>query len=56
VDALQADGTRVTCRVQGSPGPLLAAAADYGIVDVLSREPSLEEFFLALYGGGRDAR
>jgi ABC-2 type transport system ATP-binding protein len=47
---LRIDGTTVRCRVRGPVGALLAAAAPAGIVDVLSREPSLEEFFLALYG------
>jgi ABC-2 type transport system ATP-binding protein len=47
------DGCELSCQVQGSLGPLLAAVAPLEITDVLSREPSLEEFFLALYGDRR---
>ncbi|MCP4573712.1 MAG: ABC transporter ATP-binding protein [bacterium] len=50
VDQLQIDGCHLHCRVRGPLGPLLAAAAHFEILDVLSREPHLEEFFLALYG------
>jgi ABC-2 type transport system ATP-binding protein len=37
-------------RVKGSIAPVVEAAAKAGIVDFLSREPSLEETFLAQYG------
>ncbi|MGD0121261.1 MAG: ABC transporter ATP-binding protein [Candidatus Limnocylindrales bacterium] len=37
-------------RVQGSITPIVEAAAKAGVVDFLSREPSLEETFLAQYG------
>ncbi len=37
-------------RVQGSITPVVQAAARLGVVDFLSREPSLEETFLAQYG------
>ena len=37
-------------RVQGSITPVVEAAAKAGVVDFLSREPSLEEIFLAQYG------
>jgi len=37
-------------RVQGSITPVVEAAAKVGVVDFLSREPSLEEIFLAQYG------
>jgi ABC-2 type transport system ATP-binding protein len=37
-------------RVQGSITPVVEAAAKAGVVDFLSREPSLEETFLAQYG------
>jgi len=50
VSDLAVDGVRLRCTVRGELGPLLAAAAAFGIVDVLSREPGLEEFFLAAYG------
>jgi len=51
VSELNIDGRRLRCRVQSGLGALLAAAMPYGVADLLSREPSLEEFFLALYGG-----
>ena len=55
---LQVAGRGLRCSVQGSLGGLIAAAAPCGIADILSREPSLEEFFLARYGERRshDAR
>lgn len=37
-------------RVQGSITPVVEAAAKTGVIDFLSREPSLEETFLAQYG------
>jgi ABC-2 type transport system ATP-binding protein len=50
VTALTVDGTRVRCQVRGSTAPLLGALAGAGIHHLLSREPSLEELFLAHYG------
>ena len=44
------DGRRVRLQVQGSIEPLLTALAGTGIRELLSREPSLEELFLAHYG------
>jgi ABC-2 type transport system ATP-binding protein len=38
------------CQVTGPVRPLLAALADAGVTRLLSREPSLEELFLAYYG------
>jgi len=40
----------VRCQVQGSVEPLLAVLAGAGVSQMLSREPSLEELFLAHYG------
>jgi hypothetical protein len=37
-------------RVSGPIGGVLRAAAPHGIVDVVSREPNLEDVFLAQYG------
>jgi ABC-2 type transport system ATP-binding protein len=37
-------------RVAGAIAPLVQAAANYQLVDFVSREPSLEETFLAQYG------
>jgi ABC-2 type transport system ATP-binding protein len=50
VSALSADGQVVRCHVQGPVAPLLTALAGAGVTELLSREPSLEELFLAQYG------
>jgi len=49
---------RLRCQVQGSVQPLLQALAATGVRELLSREPSLEELFLAHYGpdGGAPAQ
>jgi ABC-2 type transport system ATP-binding protein len=44
------DGNRVRLQVQGPIEPLLSALAGTGVRELLSREPSLEELFLAHYG------
>jgi ABC-2 type transport system ATP-binding protein len=44
------DGHIVTMRVSGPIGAVVQAAAAHGIVDVVSREPNLEDVFLAQYG------
>jgi ABC-2 type transport system ATP-binding protein len=44
----------VRCTVVGSLDAVVKAAARYEVVNVVSHEPSLEEIFLAYYGG-RDA-
>jgi polyether ionophore transport system ATP-binding protein len=51
VDAIDVEGSRLRCHVTGSIAPVLRALADAGATKVLSREPSLEELFLAHYGG-----
>jgi ABC-2 type transport system ATP-binding protein len=44
------------CSVVGSLDALIKRAAQYEVLNIISREPSLEEIFLAYYGGGvRDA-
>jgi ABC-2 type transport system ATP-binding protein len=43
-------GRHVHLQVQGSIGPLVEALAGTGVHELLSREPSLEELFLAHYG------
>jgi len=43
-------GRRVRCQVRGSVEPLLKVLAASEVTEVLSREPSLEELFLAHYG------
>ena len=55
VSGLKVDGNRVECQVTGSVEPLVAALAASGVHHLVSREPSLEELFLAHYGStGRD--
>jgi ABC-2 type transport system ATP-binding protein len=44
------DGTTVECDVVGTMEPLLAALAAVGVVRMTTREPSLEELFVARYG------
>ncbi|HUY22150.1 MAG TPA: ABC transporter ATP-binding protein [Acidimicrobiales bacterium] len=50
VSAVEVHGHRLRCHVQGPVDPLLAALGDTGVRELLSREPSLEELFLAHYG------
>ena len=50
VTAVEVDGNRVRCQVVGSVEPLLGVLAASGVHQLLSREPSLEELFLAHYG------
>jgi ABC-2 type transport system ATP-binding protein len=50
VSAVEADGKVLRCQVRGSIDPLLKALAATGVTELLSREPSLEELFLAQYG------
>ncbi|HZD17870.1 MAG TPA: ABC transporter ATP-binding protein [Actinomycetota bacterium] len=52
VSAVEVEGNRVRCQVTGSIEPLLAALAAAGVRHLTSREPSLEELFLAHYGSG----
>jgi ABC-2 type transport system ATP-binding protein len=50
VSMVTVQGSSMTCQVHGSVGPLLKVLADAGVHELLSREPSLEELFLAHYG------
>ena len=50
VSAVEVDGSTVRCQVRGPIEPLVRALADAGVTELLSREPSLEELFLAQYG------
>ncbi len=52
VTMVKVTGSSVTCQVQGSVEPLLRVMVDAGVLGLLSREPSLEELFLAHYGDG----
>ncbi len=49
-----AHGRQVHLEVQGSIAPLLEALSGAGVAKLLSREPSLEELFLAHYGATTD--
>ena len=51
VSAVETDGSTVRCQVRGSVEPLVKVLAAAGVTELLSREPSLEELFLAQYGG-----
>lgn len=50
VTAVDVEGNRVRCHVVGSVEPLLGVLAASRVHQLLSREPSLEELFLAHYG------
>jgi polyether ionophore transport system ATP-binding protein len=52
VSSVRADGRVVRCQVRGPIAPLLKVLASADVTELLSREPSLEELFLAQYGGG----
>jgi len=54
VSAVVVEGHRVRCQITGSVEPLLSVLAATGVHHLLSREPSLEELFLAHYGAARD--
>ena len=56
VSDVTGDGATVSMRVNGPIGAVIAAAAPHGLVDVVSREPNLEDVFLAQYGEPSDHR
>jgi ABC-2 type transport system ATP-binding protein len=47
---LVVDGPHLSCVVTGSVDPILRAAMELPVEDVISHEPSLEEIFMAFYG------
>ena len=51
VSDVSASDNVISMRVSGPIGAVIAAAAPHGLVDVVSREPNLEDVFLAQYGG-----
>ena len=53
---VEVEGNHVRCQVVGSVEPLLGVLAASGLHQLLSREPSLEELFLAHYGRAPDSR
>jgi ABC-2 type transport system ATP-binding protein len=55
VTSIEVAGPVVRCQVNGSVEPLLKILSTSGIHELLSREPSLEELFLAHYGPNADA-
>ncbi len=50
VSTVEVTGRVVRCQVRGTVEPLLKVLAAAGVHELLSREPSLEELFLAHYG------
>jgi polyether ionophore transport system ATP-binding protein len=50
VTAIEIDGDRIRCQVTGRAERLMSALAAAGVRRIVSREPSLEELFLAHYG------
>ncbi len=50
VSNVQVEGSHVTFNVRGAVDPVLRVIADHHPITLLSRQPSLEELFLALYG------
>jgi ABC-2 type transport system ATP-binding protein len=50
VTSIQVEGRVLRCQVSGTVEPLLKVLAAAGVHELLSREPSLEELFLAHYG------
>ncbi|CAN5622286.1 ABC transporter ATP-binding protein [soil metagenome] len=55
VRGLVVEGNRVRLQVHGSIDAVVTALAGSGVRELLSREPSLEELFLAHYGPGGSA-
>jgi ABC-type multidrug transport system ATPase subunit len=49
VEGVRVEGQRLLCVVRGSFTPLLAAIAQSRVVNLVSREPTLEEIFLTYY-------
>jgi ABC-2 type transport system ATP-binding protein len=55
VSEVVASDHTLTMRVSGAITPVVRAAAQYELLDFVSREPTLEETFLAQYGHGDGA-
>ena len=55
VSEVAAEDNLLRMRVSGSITPVVREAANYDLLDFVSREPSLEETFLAQYGRGTEA-
>ena len=54
VSTVEVTGRVVRCQVRGTVEPLLKVLAAAGVHELLSREPSLEELFLAHYGAAAE--
>ena len=54
VSSVEVTGRVVRCQVHGTVEPLLKVLAASSVHELLSREPSLEELFLAHYGAGSE--
>jgi ABC-2 type transport system ATP-binding protein len=50
VSDVEAEANVIKMRVNGPIGAVISAAAPHGLLDVVSREPNLEDVFLAQYG------
>jgi ABC-2 type transport system ATP-binding protein len=50
VENVRVTGNVLSCQVQGAVGPVLGRLAKAEVTELISREPSLEELFLAHYG------
>jgi ABC-2 type transport system ATP-binding protein len=50
VSDVESVDTSIRMRVSGPIGAVIAAAVPHGLLDVISREPNLEDVFLAQYG------
>ena len=50
ISALEVKDRHIRAQLHGPVGPLLDALSGTGVLELLSREPSLEELFLAHYG------
>ncbi len=54
VSRLEVDGNQIRLQMSGSVEPLMERLTAAGVTQLLSREPSLEELFLAQYGTDQD--
>ncbi len=50
VSGVEVEGAALRCAVSGAIDPLVKAAARHTVLDMVIREPSLEEIFLTYYG------
>ena len=55
ISDVEVEGNRLRCQVRGPIAPLLERMTQAGVSRLLSHEPSLEELFIAQYGGPADA-